>query len=322
MTVVMYLKADVGVIIVETLNSRRMVDFKKYNNPWSANNTPWYDEYSNNALSEHDPQVEQTTERIPYHDWILKGLKEKAQWAYSSAAWFDFDNNQISFTYTDKLEGHNNTVFNSHHFNRVTDFYKKNARKEGNNVRDGIDEKAWKQCVQAAVFAVNKLYNWKGAEKLTIYTAIQNADNGEKGLMEAMINKGLTDGEKKFTAVDGNGKAIHHSKGDDGPATGFDSDPLKWCKGKTGMNGVGVFLVAALWGYHSLILIVDRRGARITYRLLDQHGNYSTGSNRPFDRLVHHTSNEVKEQLLQMAIDWTSASYLNSNYRIVKLKRD
>ncbi len=295
--------------------------FKKYNNPWSADSTPWYDLNSNSALSPIDPQ-EPPPERKPYHDWILEGLKKKKQWAYSSAAWFDFDNDQISFTYTDKLEGHDDTIFNSHHFNRVTDFYEKNARKEGKNVRAGISESAWKQCVQAAVFGVNKLYNWKGSEKLTIYTAIQDANNGEKGLMEAMIAKGLTDGEKTFIAVDTNGNAIHNSKGNDGPATGFDSDPLQWCKGKTGMNGIGVFLVAALDGYHSLTLIVDRRGLKVTYRLLDQHGNNSTGSPRDFDRLIHHTSSEVKKQLLQMAIDWTSASYLNSKYRILALKRD
>jgi RHS repeat-associated protein len=262
----------------------------------------------------------------PYYGWINVGIKDKKQWAYTSAAYFDIKRDQISFSKMDALEVHDATVFNSYHFVRVTNFYKANSEKE-QRVSDGSANRGegvndWKACSPSLYYAINALYNFKGDEKIKsgyVVDATTTDGKKHKGIATLVREKGLVDGEKMFTITDKDGKAKHSSKA---LAEGFNNSPLDWAKAETSVNGVGIFIVSIFEGYHSMMLVVDRRGSETTYRLLDQHGNSDTGSSSSFDRSKSHTKAEIEAYFLEMSNSWTDQSNKNSNIELIELKRD
>jgi hypothetical protein len=141
-----------------------------------------------------------------------------------------------------------------------------------------------------------------------------------------MKAKGLTSSEMLFTGLDSNGKSSHYSKKE--PVT-LSESITEWAKSETGINGVGFFIVSVSGGYHSLMYVVDRRGSGITFRLLDQHGNQSTGSRSSFDRLIEHSSKEIDDFFIEMLKSWYNEDRnkdgipdYNADVLLLKLKRD
>lgn len=256
----------------------------------------------------------------PYPKNIEQGLKKKEQWAYTEAAKWDIKHNQVSFKRMDELEAHDNTKFNSYHFQRVVDFYMENAKKEKKGNK-GETEKAWKQCSPAMYFAMNKLYNWSGDDKIKSGYVVDYENDKEetiKGIVTLMKEKNLVGAEKRFVAVDQDGKAGHYSKK---KVVKMNKSVADWAKKKTAMNSVGIFLVSAIGGYHSLTLVVDRRGKSISFWLLDQHGNSNTGSSSSFDRTIKHTQKEVDNYFVLMALSWGNLKK-NHSFNVFELKRD
>ena len=262
----------------------------------------------------------------PYPKSIQKGLNAKEQWAYTAAAKFDIKNNQESFRKMDALEGHSASTFNSYHFHRITNFYMDNAKKESlaqkKKVKTGGKTEDYKLCSPSLSYAINRLYGWTGDDQI-----YKTEVEGKNSIMSTMREKGLVGSEKTFTGIDEDGKKSNHSESD---PVKMDSNIAEWAKSKTGENGVGAFMVSVSGGFHSLMLIVDRRGKSVTYRLLDQHGNSSTGSSSAFDRTVEHTGGEINDYMLSMIQSWYkrdrpglfTGDTINANIKVEELKRD
>jgi hypothetical protein len=113
----------------------------------------------------------------------------------------------------------------------------------------------------------------------------------------------LVGAQKTFVGVDNKGIAAHFSSSSEG-AVALNASVGGWAKENTAQNGVGIFLVAVSGGYHSLMLIVDRRGDDVSFWLQDQHGNSSTNSSSSFDRLVSHSQKEIDDHMLKMVQSW------------------
>jgi hypothetical protein len=242
-----------------------------------------------------------STTNKSYPKFIQNGLDNKDQWAYTAAAAVDIHNNQVSYKKMDALEGHNNSLFNSYHFYRVFIFQKENAEKEEAYSRglipEGSDpETSYLLCSPSLNGMINRLYDWKGSEKI-YKTEVEGPDS----IMSNMKTKGLTSSEMLFTGLDSNGKQSHYTKQD---PVKLSKSIAEWAESETGINGVGFFLVSVCGGYHSMMLVADRRGRGITFRLLDQHGNQSTGSRSSFDRLIAHSGLEIDNYFLKMLSDW------------------
>jgi hypothetical protein len=263
----------------------------------------------------------QTRKFYKYPKNIVKGLMKKERWAFSEAARWDIEHNQISPFQLDILENHSATAFNSYHLLKITEFYYENAKKEREG-NIGETEKAWKQCSPAMYYAMNKLYNWSGKKKIKsgYVEDYKDPKSGKitKGIVTLMKEKKLIASEKKFVAIDEDGKAGHYSKKE---VVKMDASVAAWAKGKTARNGVGIFLVSALGGYHSLTLIVDLRGKDAVFSLLDQHGNSGTGSKSTFDRMSEHSRKEIDEYFVEMAKSWGNINK-NHTFRLFELKRN
>jgi RHS repeat-associated protein len=280
-----------------------------------------YVAFNNNPIFYTDPlglEGKPVQDRQPYHDWIENGLDEQKQWAYSSAAYFDQAHGQVSFSHMDAMEGHSGQVFNSYHFVRVTDFQRKNAQKESSynrgEITAGRDANSnYLKCSPSLNGMINRLYNSEDNDKI-----YKTEVEGENSIMSVMRQKGLTGSEKTFVGLDSNGKESHNSKKD---PVKLSSNIASWAESETEMNGVGFFLISVSGGYHSLMLVVDRRGNDITYRLLDQHGNKTTGSKSSFDRLKAHTADEINNYFLAMVFSWYGVNS-NANIKAVELNRD
>jgi hypothetical protein len=286
-----------------------------------------YATFANNPVYYVDSEGD---EPKPYPQRIQDGLNRKKQWAYTEAAKFDIKNNQVSFKRMDKLEGHDNKTFNSYHFYRVTSFHEANAKKEADyhagNIEAGNDPSTeYLQCSPTLNGMINRLYGWTGDQKI-----YKTEVEGENSIMSTMKAKGLTGAEKTFMGVDGNGVASHNSKKD---PVKLNESIAEWAMSETGTNGVGFFIVSVAGGYHSLLLVVDRRGTdAVSYRLLDQHGNSETGSGSDFDRLAAHTKEEIDAYFLLMIQSWyaidpdddsgTDNTRYNANIKLMELKRD
>ncbi|WP_062060202.1 hypothetical protein [Aquimarina longa] len=276
---------------------------------------------TNTPLIQRQESIPQSDAFKPYPKKIEDGLKKKEQWAYTEAAKWDMRYNQVSFKKMDKLEAHDNKTFNSYHFQRVVDFYIKNAKKEKKGNK-GETERAWKQCSPAMYYAMNKLYNWSGRDKIKSGYVVDYKDKKtgkiSKGIVTLMKEKNLIGAKKRFVAVDEDGKAGHYSNK---KVVKMNESVAGWAKKQTTMNGVGIFLVSVIGGYHSITLIADRRGKSVSYRLLDQHGNSSMGASSSFDRTIKHTKKEIDTYFVRMASSWGSIKK-NYSFNVFELKRD
>ncbi len=249
---------------------------------------------------------------VPYPPNIEKGLQKKERWAYTAAAKWDLAHNQVSFKAMDQIEAHSKKAFNSHHFVRLTDFYYENAKKEG-TVSPGETEEAYKLCSPAMYYAMNKLYNWTGSDKIKSGYVVDSGDI--KGIVTLMREKGLVGDHKRVTAIDEDGNAGHYS---DKEVIALNHSPATWAKDQTEMNAVGVFLVSVHGGYHSMTMVVDRRGkGALEYRLLDQHETTDSG----FDRTSEHTAKEIDDYFVTMAQSWGDI-HSNHTFDVYELLRD
>jgi hypothetical protein len=267
-----------------------------------------------------DPQISNTSHKYP--SILQDKIDEGVQSAYTIAAKLDISKEQVSFRRMDKIEGHDNKTFNSYHFVRVVNFYMENAKKEKYGT-EGEDVDDYKVCSPAMYYAINSLYNWKGDDEIRSgYVVDHISKTGEKikGIETLVREKNLIGNEKRFVAVDKNGVAGHYSK-EVNKAVKMNESVANWAKEQTQKGGVGMFIVSAIDGYHSLILIADRRGKDDTYRLLDQHGNEETGSSSTFDRTVSHTREEIDDFFVRMGMSWGDV-HNNYSFNLFELKRD
>ena len=305
------------------------MSIKNFKNPWDVGGEYYPKHLSGEKVLENsatDSIIDQRESSKPYPPYIQAGLDAKLQSAFSAAALFDILNNQVSFKKMDALEGHDSSVFNSYHFYRVISFQRENAEKEElynkGIIPAGNDASTdYLKCSPALNGMINRLYNWHGSKKI-YKTEVEGRDS----IMSNMKAKGLTSSEKLFTGLDSNGKSSHYSKND---PVKLNKSITEWAKSETGINGVGFFLVSVSGGYHSLLLVVDRRGSGITFRLLDQHGNQSTVSSSSFDRLIAHSNLETDSYFLKMLSDWYDVrinddgeTIYNADILLLELKRD
>jgi hypothetical protein len=309
------------------------MSIENFKNPWVDEwkrggklHPDWWGDEKVLGVNNSNESIDEIEDSKPYPPLIQKGLDAKLQSAYTAAAIFDIANNQVSFRKMDALERHNNSVFNSHHFYRVISFQKENAEKEElynkGIIPAGNDSSTdYLKCSPALNGMINRLYDWHGSKKI-YKTEVQGRDS----IMSNMKAKGLTSSEMLFTGLDSNGKQSHYTKKD---PVKLSKSITEWAKSETELNGVGFFLVSVCGGYHSLLLVVDRRGSGITFRLLDQHGNQSTGSSSPFDRLIAHSGLEIDNYFLKMLSDWYDVRVnddgeiiYNADILLLELKRD
>jgi RHS repeat-associated protein len=196
--------------------------------------------------------------------------------------------------FMDIIEHNNGRSFNSAHLNAVNSYTKKNWSLGHTNSTYGYGPENHHDCITSFNFALRSIYSVNDTKKFN-FAYVESA-NGRIGAYNSLKQQGYVGNEK---TVDMKTPAGTNATNQDPTVSNLSSSISQFGSATTAPNVVGFYGISLMGGFHTMMMVVDKRGGSTSYRLLDQHDK--TGA-------LDRTKDLTAEQVDQYFIDFANAN--------------